>query len=119
MASRSLQQAMGQAFDAERFFPGDTGYAFTAPVGNFLPNPFGLYDVLGNAWEWCADRWSESLGSLPGDGTPNTTGGGVIRVLRGGSWDSNPGYVRAARRGRVVPGVRYSDIGFRVARTLP
>ncbi len=83
----------------------------------FLPNPFGLYDTLGNVWEWCADIWTDDLKTLPRDGSSNTTGDSSRRPVRGGSWDVIPWSVRAAYRGGDDSGLRSSNTGFRVART--
>jgi formylglycine-generating enzyme required for sulfatase activity len=96
------------------------GYVYTAPVGTFDANAFGLHDPLGNAWEWVEDCWNASYAEArrPNDGTAWTTGDCSRRVLRGGSWFDGPGYLRSANRFRVEPDYRGSVVGFRVARTL-
>lgn len=91
----------------------------TAPSGSFKSNAFGLYDMLGNAYQWTGDCWNEAYDGAPGNGTVWTTGNCKIRVLRGGSWSSDPWLVRAATRDWIVSGFRLSDACFRVARTLP
>ena len=118
VADRTLAARMNRDFDPERFFEGECGYPFTAPVGSFLPNPFGLYDMLGNVWEWTADVFNETLKGIPLDGSPNTTGDSSRRVVRGGSWSNNPRGVRAGYRNWGDAGDRDDDTGFRVARTL-
>ncbi len=118
VADRSLMTALNRPFDNERFFDGDDFYAFTAPVGSFLPNPFGLSDMLGNVWERTADSWHDDYKGAPSDGAVWTTGGNAAsRVLRGGSWFSNPRIVRAGFRDRVGGGDRSNGAGFRLART--
>ena len=94
-----------------------------APVGSFGPNPFGLYDMLGNVWQWTADCWNESYAGAPGDGSARTSGDCRKRVLRGGSWSNLPSFIRSATRiGIAAAGGDFdysSYAGFRVARTLP
>jgi len=94
------------------------GFAFTAPAGRFKANSFGLKDMLGNVWEWTEDSFHVSYKEAPADGKA-WEGDGKQRVIRGGSWNSGPNHVRAAKRGRDTPTRRLSNIGFRMARTLP
>jgi formylglycine-generating enzyme required for sulfatase activity len=101
------------------------GYVFTAPVGQFKPNAFGLYDMLGNAWQWCAD-WLDSdyYAQSPTDDPkgPNTGYWGY-RAARGGCWHSSPEDARSAARGAGPPddpnnGTGSNNgTGFRVATT--
>ena len=91
----------------------------TAPVGAFRPNAFGLYDVLGNVWEWTEDCWNENYAGAPADGRAWEDGDCTQRVLRGGSWGVEaPGSLRSANRYRYSAGVRNNYFGFRLARTL-
>jgi formylglycine-generating enzyme required for sulfatase activity len=94
------------------------GFANTAPVGSFKPNPWGIHDLAGNVWEWVADCWNETYGGAPADGSAWTTGDCSLRVVRGGSWSSAAAKLRAADRGWNRPDGRAPSIGFRVARKL-
>ena len=94
-----------------------------AEVGSFKANPFGLYDMLGNVWQWTADCWNESYVGAPRDGSAWSAGDCGKRVLRGGSWANVPAFIRAATRSHAAADgsdFDYSSYaGFRVARTLP
>lgn len=98
------------------------GRALTTVVGGYPPNPWGLYDMHGNIWEWVEDVWHDSYKGSPNDGSAWTDGEGTEssrgRVGRGGSWGGNPGHLRSAFRFRIQPDYRSDNIGFRVARTL-
>ncbi|MGK7908465.1 MAG: SUMF1/EgtB/PvdO family nonheme iron enzyme [Synechococcus sp.] len=88
----------------------------TTPVDTFkFANAFGLSDMHGNVWEWCADHWHDSYVGAPPGGTPWIEGGDSNRrVLRGGSWDFDPRYCRSANRRWSNPGNWFSGVGFRV-----
>jgi formylglycine-generating enzyme required for sulfatase activity len=105
----------------------------TTPVGSFgVANAFGLYDMHGNVWEWCADPWHDSYQGAPTDGTVwdencndnryqnyvdllvNTESDNRTRLLRGGSWLSNPRYCRSAYRNYLAPDFVSFSVGFRV-----
>ena len=95
-----------------------------ADVDAFKPNAFGLYGVLGNAWQWTADCWHPSYVGAPNNARPWTTDGDCTKhVIRGGSWDNTPIFVRSAERtASTADGgeLDYSSLaGFRVARDLP
>jgi formylglycine-generating enzyme required for sulfatase activity len=91
----------------------------TMPVDSFQPNPWGLYQVHGNVWEWTEDCWNGSYSGAPADGTAWTGGDCSRRVLRGGSWDGDPQFLRSAFRSRKPPSDgRFSKFGFRFGRTL-
>jgi formylglycine-generating enzyme required for sulfatase activity len=89
----------------------------TTEVGVFPPNPWGLYDTLGNILEWVGDRWHESYEGAPNDGNAWTAGDLAAHVLRGGSWFGDQGLYRAGYREGVYDAFR-PWAGFRLARTL-
>ncbi len=110
--------------DEIAWYGGNSG-GETNPVGKKQPNAWGLYDMLGNVWEWCQDMYDENFYSNSPAQNPLAGivkfGGkisGGFRVIRGGSWVLVAGSVRAAVRSRSDPGDRYySILGFRLART--
>ena len=104
-----------------------SGIRDTTAVGSYPANGYGLYDMVGNVWEWCLDEYDE--GFYARSPRSNPIAGGTItsimhgftsvktsRVLRGGSWFNNPGSLRVANRNRVAPSDTYSALGFRCAR---
>jgi formylglycine-generating enzyme len=103
----------------ERVLPCRDGHVFTAPVGSYRPNAFGLYDTAGNVAEWTADCLVRNYASAPTDGSARTDGDCSKRVNRGGSWTSNPTGLRSAYRGwDDASSTRVVDLGFRLARDL-
>jgi formylglycine-generating enzyme required for sulfatase activity len=93
----------------------DDGHAFAAPVGSFVPNAFGLYDMIGNVEEWCQDYYGEAYYGSSAGRNPTGPETGVQRVLRGGSWlDGTPWVCRSAFRSNDLPSDGYSTRGFRV-----
>ena len=92
-------------------------YAYTAPVASFRPTLLGLYDMLGNAWEWTADCWHKDYTGAPADGSAwleASQGDCKLRVVRGGSWGGYPQSLRSGGRGRGDEADYY--LGFRLAR---
>ena len=95
------------------------GFANSAPVGSLHPNAFGLYDMLGNVWEWVEDCWHDSYSNAPNDGSAAPSESDCsYRVLRGGSTANDPAKLRSAHRGNWYPTIGHRYYGFRVARSV-
>jgi formylglycine-generating enzyme required for sulfatase activity len=86
----------------------------THPVGKKKPNPYGLYDMHGNVWEWVQDEWHSDYDGAPTDGSAWESGDIANRVFRGGSWNFNAWSCRSANRYCYLPGFWYNYIGFRL-----
>jgi formylglycine-generating enzyme required for sulfatase activity len=95
------------------------GYAYTSPVGSFKPNQFGLYDMLGNAWQMTADCGNNGYAGAPTDGSAWTTGICQSHMVRGGSWSEHGPDLRSAHRVGNKTNSRGNIGGFRVTRDLP
>lgn len=109
----------GPAFEANHAngqgVSGTDTWPFTAPVGSFPPNSWGLYDMIGNVMEWTADCANANYSSAPHDGSAWLSGSCDKRVFRGGSWASSPDYLRVAFRMFVDASFRNHALGFRLA----
>lgn len=95
---------------------GSDGFAFTSPVGSFAANAFGLYDMLGNAWEWTSDWHGDTYYAASPTDDPQGPAEGSVRVRRGGSWHTWSLYARCAYRNWNSPQTRYTLVGFRLLR---
>jgi len=104
---------------AGNFDIGDDGYEYTAPVGKFKPNGYGLYDMAGNVWEWCGDWYDRDYYANSPGRNPKGPSSGEYRVLRGGSWYFNlTNNLRVANRNSLTP-VSWSYYeGFRCGASL-
>ena len=110
-ATKALKLPYGPA-------PCDDGYEGVAPVGRFAPNPFGLYDMLGNVWEWVEDCYEMPYPAKPVDGSAQLAKGCDRRGTRGGSWRTDSPRQRPAFRGRGPEALTSQIFGMRVARDL-
>jgi formylglycine-generating enzyme required for sulfatase activity len=99
-------------------FPCDDGYVYTAPVGSFKANSFGLNDMLGNVFQWTDDCWHADYTGVPTDGSSRTYGDCTERELRGGSWFTTPDFVRASYRNHFGVNYRTSSVGIRLVRDI-
>lgn len=97
--------------------PGCATNAGTAAVGTYLPNAWGLYDMHGNAPEWCRDMYGPYPETAATD--PAGTATGFVRIMRGGKWYDDARWCRSAYRDSANPIGRYVSVGFRVTATLP
>ena len=92
---------------------GDNSGNKTHPVGMKSPNELDIYDMSGNVWEWCSDRYGKY--SSNAETNPQGPKSGSYRVFRGGSWGSSAGSTRVSSRGSIWPGGYNDSLGFRLA----
>jgi sulfatase modifying factor 1 len=95
----------------------DGSGARTTPAGSHRPNGYGLYDMAGNVWEWCADRYVEDAYARPPLHNPTGPERGASRVMRGGAWNSRPSDCRVSNRLEMTPTLLGPVFGFRCAKT--
>jgi formylglycine-generating enzyme required for sulfatase activity len=84
------------------------------PVGQKVPNPWGLYEMHGGIWEWCEDAWHDNFSGVPADGKPWLDENALRRVRKGGSWSNEARLCRSASREWHWQGDQYNDIGLRI-----
>jgi formylglycine-generating enzyme required for sulfatase activity len=114
VADRSAEQR----YPGWKVFPCDDGYVYTAPVGSFKANVFGLSDMLGNVLVWTQDCWQSDYTGAPNDGSARETPNCREHEVRGGSWFSTPAVVEASRRNHFGSDYRTSSIGIRLVREM-
>ncbi len=98
--------------------PCDDGWLYAARVGFFVPNPFGLFDMQGNVWEWTQDCFAGDYFHTPHDGSAYLSEPCERYILRGGSWTETPGPIRIAIREWRAPEERFAWAGFRLVRQI-
>ena len=102
----------------DKALPGNDGHAFTSPVASYPPNAFGLYDMVGNAWEWVSDHYAENYYKTSPAVDPQGPDAGHLKVRRGGSWHTWPIYARCSYRNINAPDSRYTLLGMRLLREV-
>ena len=121
VADRSFVRIVSRGFGMKwgsGYHECDDGAGYTANVGSYRPNAFGLYDMIGNAWERVEDCYNVSYAGPPSDGSAWLGGICARRSVRGASWNNSPPHARSAYRDGDAAGNRSVTMGFRLARTL-
>jgi formylglycine-generating enzyme len=111
-------QSAAQQYPGWSVFGCSDGWVYTAPVGSFKANAFGLNDMLGNVFQWTQDCWNADYTGAPVDGSARADGNCTERELRGGSWFSNPAFVRSSYRNHFAADYRSSSVGIRLVREI-
>ncbi len=111
-------QSAAQQFPGWTVFGCSDGWVYTAPAGSFKANKFSLNDMLGNVFQWTQDCWKADYVGAPIDGSAREDGNCAQRELRGGSWFSNPGYIRTNYRNHFATDYRTSSVGIRLVREM-
>jgi formylglycine-generating enzyme required for sulfatase activity len=111
-------RAAAERYDGWTVHDCTDGYVYTAPVGSFAPNPFGLYDMVGNVFEWVDDCWHDDYRGAPTDGAAWGGGDCSLHELRGGSWFTAPSLANSVTRNRFAADYRSNSFGFRVVREI-
>ena len=111
-------QTAARHFSGWTSVPCADNYVESAPVGSFAANAFGLYDLLGNVFEWTEDCWTPDYQNAPTDGSPRLDGDCSQHELRGGSWFTQPDFVRTAYRNSFAAEYRSTSVGFRLRREM-
>jgi len=112
-----IDEGNANCFDCGSQWGGDAEKK-TAPVGSFGVNKFGIYDTVGNVWEWTCSEYTDEYNGKETKCLKEITTGGEAVVLRGGAWDEEPKKCRVSHRKVGYPGERSPNIGFRVVREL-
>lgn len=90
----------------------------TSPIKSFPPNKYGIYDIIGNVWEWVNDFYQKEYYFTITDPNPKGPKNGTDKVIRGGSWDSTYEFLRSSLRGKINPRSKHSNLGFRCAYSI-
>jgi formylglycine-generating enzyme required for sulfatase activity len=112
-------QTAGRHYPGWKVLPCADEFVQSSPVGSFKENAFGLYDMLGNVFQWTEDCWTDNYQGAPIDGSAQSAGDCTQHELRGGSWFTQPEFVRTSYRNRFDGDYRSTSIGFRLIRDIP
>jgi formylglycine-generating enzyme required for sulfatase activity len=112
-------QTAARHYRGWKVLPCADAFVQSAPVGSFKENAFGLYDMLGNVFQWTEDCWTDNYQGAPIDGSAQSAGDCTQHELRGGSWFTQPDFVRTSYRNRFDGNYRSTSIGFRLIREIP
>jgi formylglycine-generating enzyme required for sulfatase activity len=112
-------QTAAQHYHGWKVLPCADEFVQAAPVGSFKANAFGLYDMLGNVFQWTEDCWTDNYQGAPIDGSAQSAGDCTQHELRGGSWFTQPDFVRTSYRNRFDGNYRSTSVGFRLVREMP
>jgi formylglycine-generating enzyme required for sulfatase activity len=112
-------QTAARHYQGWKVLPCADEYVQSAPVGSFQANAFGLYDMLGNVFQWTEDCWTDNYEGAPIDGSAQRAGDCTQHESRGGSWFTQPDFVRTAYRNRFDGDYRSTSVGFRLVREIP
>jgi formylglycine-generating enzyme required for sulfatase activity len=112
-------QTAARHYPGWKVLPCADEFVQSAPVGSFKENAFGLYDMLGNVFQWTEDCWTDNYQGAPIDGSAQSAGDCTQHELRGGSWFTQPDFVRTSYRNRFESNYRSTSIGFRLIREIP
>ncbi len=111
-------QTAARHYQGWKVLPCADEFVQSAPVGSFKANAFGLYDMLGNVFQWTEDCWTDDYQGAPIDGSAQSAGDCTQHELRGGSWFTQPDFVRTSYRNRFDGNYRSTSIGFRLVREI-
>jgi formylglycine-generating enzyme len=112
-------QTAARHYQGWKVLPCADEFVQSAPVGSFKANAFGLYDMLGNVFQWTEDCWTDNYQGAPIDGSAQSAGDCTQHESRGGSWFTQPDFVRSSYRNRFDGNYRSTSVGFRLVREMP